>query len=79
MLLDRLGHEAAHSLGGILLHLVGDVGIDVQGEACAVVAQNAGDSFGVYALLDGQDREGMTEAVEGDAFGDLCFLEQVFV
>ena len=59
LFLDRLGHEGAHPLGGILLHLVGDVGVGVQGEARAVVAQDAGDSFGVYALLDGQGCEGM--------------------
>ena len=55
------------------------MGVGVQGEACAVVAQDAGDVFGVYALLDCQGREGMTEAVEGDVFRDSCFLEQVFV
>ena len=37
--LYRLGHEAAHPLGGLLLHLPSDVGVGVQGEACAVVAQ----------------------------------------
>ena len=51
-LLDCLSHEGVHPLGGILLHLVGYVGVDVQGEACAVVTQDAGDGFGVYALLD---------------------------
>ena len=37
--LYRLGHEAAHPLGGLLLHFPSDVGVGVQGEACAVVAQ----------------------------------------
>ena len=50
--LDCLGHEAAHSLGGILLHFSGHVGIGVQREARAVVAQDAGHRFGVHALLD---------------------------
>ena len=52
LLLDRLGHETAHSLGGFPLHLIGHVGVGVQCEACAVVAQDAGDCLGIDALLD---------------------------
>ena len=54
-----LGHEAAHPLGGVLLHLPGDVGVDVQGKACAVVAQDAGDCLGVNSLLDRKRGEGV--------------------
>ena len=50
--LYRPGDEAAHPLGGVLLHLSRDVGVGVQGEARAVVAQDAGHRFRVYALLD---------------------------
>ena len=57
--LHRLSHEAAHPLGGILLHLPGDVGVGVQSETRAVVAQDAGDCLGVHALLDGQRGEGV--------------------
>lgn len=50
--LDCLRHEGAHPLGGVFLHLVGDVGVGVQREARAVMAQNAGYRFGVYPLLN---------------------------
>ena len=79
LLLDRLSHEGSHSLGGILLHFIGHVGVGVQGEARAVMAQDAGHCFGIYALLDGQGCEGVTQAMEWDVFGDPCFPEQVFV
>ena len=58
-ILYRLGHEAAHPLGGVFLHLVCDMGVGVQREPRAVVAQDAGYCFGVYALLDGQGCERM--------------------
>ena len=67
-----LGHEAAHPLGGILLHLSGDVGVGIQREARAVVVQDAGDCLGIYSLLDGQRDERVTQPVEGDVFGDAC-------
>ena len=50
--LHCLGHEATHPLGSVSLHFVGDVGVGVQREACAVVAQDAGDRLGVYPLLN---------------------------
>ena len=58
------------------MHLVGDVGIGVQGEARAVVAQDAGDGFGVDPLLDGQGCEGVTEAVERDVLGDSSLFQR---
>lgn len=73
------GHEAAHPLGGVFLHLVGDVGVGVKGEPSAVVAQDTGDRFDVHALLDRQCRESVSETVERDAFGDSGFFQQGFV
>ena len=78
-ILHRLSDEAAHPLGGVLLHLPGDVGVGVQGEPCAVVAQDAGYGFGVYALLDGQRCEGVPQAVERDVLGDPSLFQQVLV
>ena len=46
--LYRLNHEVPHPLGRFLLHFVGHVGVGVQREARAVVAQNAGHGFGIY-------------------------------
>lgn len=64
--LNCLSHEAAHSLGGFFLHLAGDVGIGVQGETRTVMAQNAGDGFGVYTLLDCKCGIGMPKLVEAE-------------
>lgn len=55
--LHRLGHEATHPLGGVLLHFVGHMGICIEREPGAVVPQDAGDRFGVHALLDRQGCE----------------------
>ena len=79
LLLDRLGLEAAHPLCGLLLHFVGDMGVGVQGEARAVVPQDAGDRLGICALLDRQGGEGMTQAVEGDVFSDSRLPQQGFM
>ena len=77
--LHCLSHEAAHSLGGVLLHLPGDVGVGVQCEARAVVAQDAGDGFGVYTLLNRQRGKGVSQPVEGDVLSDSGFLQQGLV
>ena len=37
-LLRLLGDEAAHFLGGILLHLPGNVSVGIQREACTIVS-----------------------------------------
>ena len=77
--LHRLGHEAAHPLGGILLHLPGDMGVGVQREARTVVAQDAGHCLGIHSLLDCQRGECVAQSLERDVFGDLCLLQQSFV
>lgn len=59
LFLDGLGHEGAHPLGGVLLHFICHMGIGVKREARAVVAQDAGDGFCVYTLLDFQSRKGV--------------------
>ena len=57
--LHHLRHEAAHGFRSLILHLAGGVGVGAQGEARAVVSQNAGHRFDVHALLDRQRGEGM--------------------
>ena len=74
-----LGHEAAHPLGGILLHLSSDVGVSIQREARTVVPQDAGDRFSVHSLLDRQRGKGVPQPVEGNVFGDSSLLQQIFV
>ncbi len=61
--LHRLDHEAPHLLGGILLHITGHMGVGVQREARAVVAQDAGDRLGIYTVLNRQRSEGMSQAI----------------
>ena len=39
---NDLLQEIPHPVGGVLLHLGGDMGIGVQGESGAVVAQDTG-------------------------------------
>ena len=51
---DFILQEAAHLCGGFPLHCRGDVGVGVQGEASAVMAQHLGNRFDVYPVLDGQ-------------------------
>ena len=54
-----MGEEAAHPLGGVLLHLPSHAGVGVECKACAVVAQDTGHRFGVHSLLDRQRGEGV--------------------
>ena len=58
--LHHLVDHAADSIRRFPLHPLGGVGVGVQGEACAVVAQRVGEGFHIYAVLQGQRREGMT-------------------
>ena len=59
--------HVAHSPGGFLLGAGGDVGVGVQSEAGREVAQHAGDSLDVHAVLLRQGCEGMAQVMEADA------------
>ncbi len=61
--LHDLGHEAAHFLGGVILHLPGGVSIGAEGETGT---QHTADGFHVHAVLKGQGCEGVVEVVEAD-------------
>ena len=50
-------HEAADFLRRTSLHIVGDMGVGVQGESRAVVAQHVGQSFYIHAAGDGHRGE----------------------
>ena len=47
------------------------MGVGVQGEAGGEVAEHTADCFNVYAILQGDGGEGMTEVVESDLW-DTC-------
>ena len=40
------------------------MGVGVQGESCRIMAQHGGEGFYVHAVLQGQDRECVTQVVE---------------
>lgn len=50
-------HEAAHLVRGLELYMVGDMGVRIQCEASAVVAQHIGHRFHVSFGLQRQGRE----------------------
>lgn len=62
--LECLLQESAHLVGGVLLHLCRDVGVGVEGEPGAVVAEDAGQGFYVYAVLQRQRRKSVSQIVE---------------
>lgn len=47
-------HKASDLFSRTLLHIVGNMGVGVQREACAVVAQHDGQRFHVHTVGDGQ-------------------------
>ena len=58
--------EALHPVGALLLHLVGDVAVDVQREGRRGVAQVALHGLDVVADLQGGHRVGVPHVVEAD-------------
>ena len=58
-MLDSIGQDAAHGIGRLALRRCGHMGVGVQREARAVVAQHPGDRFDVHAVLQGHRGEGM--------------------
>jgi len=55
--LESAREEAAHRICRLFLHRGRDVGVGVQGESGAVVAQHSGEGLYVYAVLQRQDGE----------------------
>lgn len=68
-------HEAADLLCRASLHIVGDMGVGVQGEARAVVAQHAGQGFHIQAAGDRHRGECVAQVVEPDIW-QARLLEQ---
>lgn len=53
-----------HGIGCLTLGGGGDVGVGVQGEAGGVVAQHTADRFHIYAILERQGSEGVSQIME---------------
>ena len=57
--LHRLVDDAADGVRRLPLHPLGRVGVGVQGETCAVVAQSVGQGFHIHSILQRQGCESM--------------------
>ena len=68
LLLHHRGHETAHGLRRLILHLPCGVSVGTQGEACIIVAQYTGDCLDVRAVLECQSGEGVPEILGADVF-----------
>ncbi len=55
-----------HGFGSFLLSGDSDMGVSVQGEPGGEVAEDGGDSFNVYAVLQGYCCEGVAEVMEAN-------------
>ena len=66
-MLDASLQKISHLIRCILLHVGGDVGVSVEGEARGEVAEDIGQRFHVHAVLQGHCCEGMPQIVESDA------------
>ena len=66
--LHDLRHEITHLFGGTFLHLPRDVSVGAQCEACIKVTEHAGHRFYVYAVLERQGCECVTQVVKSQVF-----------
>lgn len=57
IVLHCLVDHTADGVRCLPLHPLGDVGVGVQGETCAVVAQSVGQGFHIYTVLQRQGCE----------------------
>lgn len=79
----RLGcgrlHEAADLLRRTPLHLVGDVGIGVEGEPGAEVAQHTGQGLHIHAAGEGHGGKSMPQIMEAHVLLDAGHCQQLAV
>ena len=61
--------ELLHAGGGVALHLVGNVTVDVHREGGCGVAERFGNGLDVRAVLDGEGRESVAQVVQ--AYGGV--------
>ena len=73
--LESTGEEIPYRVCRLLLHGGGDVGVGIQGESGAVVAQHGGQCFHVYSVLQCKDRECVAKLVEAENEAILVEVE----
>ena len=64
----RLVNDATDGIRRLPLHPLGGVGVGVQREARAVVAQRVGEGLHIHSILEGQRGEGMSEVMKPNVF-----------
>lgn len=73
-----LCHEITHLFGCAFLHLPRDVGVGAEREACVEVAKHTGYRFHVYAILERQRCECVSQVVKSQVF-QPCVLQNFLV
>ena len=66
MELYHLRHEISHRFCRSVLLLSGGVGVGAEGEARIIVPKHTADRFHIYAVLEGQGCESVSQVVEAD-------------
>lgn len=74
-ILHRLVNDTANSVCRLPLHPLGGVGVGIQREPRAVVAQGVREGFHIYTVLQRQGGEGMPKLVEAENEGILVEVE----
>ena len=74
----HLRHEISHLFGCAFLHLPRDVGVGAEREACVEVAKHTGYRFHVYAILERQCCECVSQVVKSQVF-QPCVFQNLFV
>ena len=78
LFLHDLCHKIAHLFGCTFLHLACDMGIGSQCKACVEVTEHTGYGFHVYAILQRQGCECVTQVVKSQVF-QPCILQNLLV
>ena len=73
--LHDLCHEIPHLLGSAFLHLACDVGVGSQCEAHVEVSEHTRYCFHVYAVLQSQGCECMSQVVKSQVFQSSIFQD----
>ena len=68
LFLHDLCHEIAHLFGGTFLHLPCDVRVGAERKACIKVSEHTGHCFHVYAILERQRCECVSQVVKSQVF-----------